>query len=341
MKINRFLAMFLFLVTTYSCMSIIISIIEGKTINKSELNNLKQDKILNEIIEVQEISLPQINLNKTVRLYIPQTKEIQELDIEEYVASVLTGEMYGNSPIEALKAVAVAIRTYTAYMCNINKNNNYDVSADSSVSQAYVTRKDAIEAWGEDGKSKYDIMRNAALETSGEVLIYNDAPICSFYHASSYPYTESSENVFLEKLPYLTGGVDTETIENTYMSYISFSKKEINDILSDNGYNFIFTEDSKIENIKNKNLRCEYLQIENNETAIRISGNKIRSMFSLKSTSFDVVYDTEIKFTVYGFGHGVGLSQNGAVVLAESGKTYNEILNIYYNDIKLYKAIYK
>ena len=290
---------------------------------------------------LNEIPMKTVTLNNVVRVYFPENGSIEVLDIEEYVCGVLTGEMYSSSSDEALKAVAVAARTYTQYMCSKNKEKEYDVAAEHSVSQAYISLDDAVTTWGGAGKEKYEIMKKAVRSTEGEILMFDGSLICSFYHASSFPFTENCENVFVEKLPYLSGKKSVENKENAYMSNKRFNLESLNDILRKHGYPEL-SEISKVENVLNENYRCEYLLFQSNDISFVINGREVRQLFGLNSTSFDILSTKDtLDFIIYGFGHGVGLSQNGADVMAKSGASYNEILNFYYEGAEIFKTIYK
>lgn len=293
------------------------------------------------VMPIKEIELKSIELDNTVRLK-KADGSISPIDVEEYIAGVLTGEMPQDAPVEALKAMAVAARTYTLYMCFVNRNKSYDITSDPNLSQAFIDKDAAINAWNESGAEKYEIMRSAVKKTEGEILVYNEKPICALYHASSYPCTESSENVFTEMLPYLTGKRSMENLSNTYMSQVKYTLDEFNSLLRLNKYPEVKEEGFGISTVLNNNKRCSYIIIEDSNISFTVSGRKVRGLFSLRSTSFQVSYkDGYIVFDVFGFGHGVGLSQNGAILMAQNGSAYFDILREYYSGCEFYKTIYK
>lgn len=271
-----------------------------------------------------------------VRLLLCDENKVINIDIDDYTAGVLVGEMYQNAPEEALKAMAVAVRTYTLYMMNKNQNNSYDVSTDSGAFQAYVKRNS-------DNVEKYKIMDSVVEKTKGEVLLYDGEVILAMYHASSLNYTESCENVFVEYLPYLTSVFTPfEDTENAYFTSSVLSYDELNSVLTKNGFPSFSKENLFLKIETNDKGRCESLIFTNDTSGIYIQKNKIRAMFNLRSTTFDAkLTDEGLEFIVYGYGHGVGLSQNGAVILAERGETYEKILKKYYSDCEIYKTIYK
>lgn len=293
--------------------------------------------------EIEEIPFKNsVVLEKTnVRLFIPDESKIISIPIEDYVVGVLMGEMYQSAPKESLKAMAVAARTYTVYMIEQSRNKEYDVVADSNVSQAYVQLDDAVEV-NTSEHSLYSIMKDATEKTTGQVLTYNGDVICALYHASSYMFTENCENVFVETLPYLSSVPSIENEKDVYVSRVEYTLSEFNNLLKNKNLPEFDETNIKIDCDINEKMRCEYLIIKDNEKGIAIDGKSARNIFSLRSTSFDVKLNrSKIIFSVKGFGHGVGLSQNGSMILANQGKSYEEILTYYYNGATVSKTIYK
>ena len=289
---------------------------------------LKSESTVEKTLPLDETEL-KITAFEEVRLYIPETNTIKSLDIEDYVTGVLVGEMYESSPLEALKAVAVAVRSYTLYMCEKNKSKDYDVTADAGICQAYVS---------EEGRKTENIKR-AVKETENEVATYDGEIILALYHASSGEYTENSENVFIEALSYLKGVENAE--EEPYETVSEFDADDLNSILKTNALPELDKDTLQVELKLNENARCKTLILKDKESGIFIDGKNVRSIFSLSSTSFKVEVGDKIRFICYGHGHGVGLSQNGAVSMAEKGRSYDEILKKYYSGATISKTIYK
>lgn len=342
MKIKKYLSVFLFFLFTnlFLTLGVITTVATPSIFDKTTALYSFEDTLTNSET-VEEIKYPEIISAKTVRLYFPDTNEIKEIDLEEYIIGVLIGEMYSDTHVEALKAVAVAARTYTLYMCEVNKNMLYDIVADSNVSQAYVSKEEAVEAWNSLGESKYKTMKKAVESTAGQVVTYDSKPICALYHASSYPNTENSENVFIEALSYLSGKESIETLDTAYRSVVSYTEKELNEILALNSFPTVSFESLKITNVMNSNKRCNCLLFSDSNVGFTIDGRDVRNIFYLNSTSFSVnVTSDTVTFDVYGFGHGVGLSQNGAKIMAENGSSYKEILKTYYVGTEISKTIY-
>lgn len=274
--------------------------------------------------------------NRVIRLLLHKENKIINIDVDDYVAGVLVGEMYATSPQEALKAMAVAVRTYTLYMANENKNKLYDVTDDSSSYQAFVPRSGS-------NTEEYEIMDSVVEMTKDEVITYEDEIILALYHASSLNFTESCENVFLESLPYLSSmPTPFENVENAYFRSNIISYDALDVILEGNGFPPLSRENINIKIEVNDKGRCESIILTNSSSGIFIPKNKIRNMFGLRSNTFDIrVIDEGIEFLVYGYGHGVGLSQNGSIILAKEGYSYEEIIKKYYSNSEITKTIYK
>lgn len=341
MKIKKHITVFLFFLTVNFSLVLGVRSTRAETFEIIPSEILSVEALAQVSERIEEEPLTTIEGRETIRVYFPETDSIDSIETEEYIIGVLTGEMYSDAPAEALKAVAVAARSYTLYMCEQNKNKEYDVVADSSVSQAYLSRADAEECWNELGVKKYDLMREAINETKGEVLIFNGEIICALYHASSYPYTENNENVFVQALDYLTGGECVEGVDDAYISSVSYTEDEFNLLLEKNEFPRVDFNTLEIEAFKNENERCKYLSIYDESVGFTVDGRQVRDVFSLNSTSFEIEKDDTVTFIVFGFGHGVGLSQNGACVMARKGSSYHEILEKYYKGAHLAQTIYK
>ncbi len=333
MKKTKYLIIYLLLAMLNAVCILTLAENKGASIDFNSASTVDFERLSPNSVSIPE---PEDNnleiLSNNVRLYIPEENTVRLMDVDEYLIGVLSGEMYHDAPIEALKAVAVAARTYTLYMASQNIKKGWDVTADSSVCQAYVV---------EDNGNNY-LIKQAIEETRDEVVTYNGDLICAMYHASSLLNTENCENVFLEKLPYLSSVKSFENENNAYFSEKVLSAKDINDILEENNFPVFDGPTLSIKVTLNENGRCKNIILSDDSTGIVISGREAREIFGIRSTGFSVENtDGKFSFKVYGFGHGVGLSQNGAVIMADKGYNYREILTHYYSGTDISKTIYK
>ena len=267
--------------------------------------------------------------NTMVRVKRVNKNIIETIPLEKYLIGVVGGEMPVSYNIEALKAQAVAARTYTLNKMEINKKNNFDI-VDTTDDQVYLNDNELKESW----KNKYEEYKTkieqAIQETRGEYLTYNGKIIKAFFFSTSSGTTENCKDVFGENLPYLTS-VSSTWDENSpsYLSTTTLTKEE-----------FL----KKLEIEYNDNLNIE---IERNDTnsikEITINGNKIkgtdfRHKLNLRSTNIELEEENNsIKIISKGYGHGVGMSQYGAQELANIGYTYDQILKYYYQGIEIKK----
>lgn len=242
------------------------------------------------------------------------------LDLENYVVGVVAGEMPALFQEEALKAQAVAARSY---VLSKEKDGNYVVSASTS-DQVFLTSYEMKEKWQNDYDEYYNKILNAVKKTTGEVLTKDNKILKAFYFSMSNGYTENSKDVFGEDL--------TQSVESPFE--ISLSNFEI---VKE------FSKSELLEKLGVDNLNIENQQIsETKHTSSIIIGGKefsgieVRKLLNLRSTDFEIKQVGEnFNIITRGYGHGVGMSQYGANELAKSGKSYKEILAYYYKNTKL------
>lgn len=254
-----------------------------------------------------------------------KTNEIIKINLEDYVIGVVSGEMPASFNEEALKAQAIASRTYAIFKLNNNNGKSYDLVTDIT-NQVYLNSDEQQNLWKENYEKYHDKISKCVKDTEGLVMKYNDEVIASYYFAYSNGQTENVEYVFGETKDYLKSVESNEGINITnevVMSKKDFCNKlniECNDILITN-------------KLLTKSNRVEKLDI-NGKT---FNGTEIRKLLNLKSTDFDIQYNDNVTITTKGYGHGVGMSQYGANYLAKNGKTYEEILKYYYQNINISK----
>lgn len=265
---------------------------------------------------------------QTVRVKNTLTNEIRSYPMEEYLVGVVSGEMPASFELEALKAQAVAARTYAYYNVN-RKDSNFDLTNDTSF-QVHLTDEQMHEKWGNDFDLYYNKVKQAIKETENEVLTYEGKIIKSFYSAMSNGYSESALYAFGEDLPYLPSVESLEDKNNqNFEVTTTFTATEFCKYLNLNCSKGIF-----IGNITlTPSGRVNTIDI-NNYT---FKGDEVRSYLGLRSSDFSIAVNGDITITTKGFGHGVGMSQYGAQYMAQSGKNYKEILAHYYVNTTLEK----
>lgn len=258
---------------------------------------------------------------------------IEKIPIEDYVVGVVAGEMPISFKKEAMKAQAVAARTYVVKKMISNFNKEYDV-VDTVLDQVYLDPIYLKNVWKEEYANKINIIKEVVLETYGEYIIYNNEVIEAFYFSTSTGMTENSEDIFVSKQPYLRS-VDSswDEISPVYVENKYFSLKEFYEKLNINFstvLNINYTD-------KTTTGRIKTIVINNNF----MSANDVVSKLGLRSTHFTIQkIDNMIKIQTKGYGHGVGMSQYGAEAMARLGYKYDEIIKYYYTGVQI-KKMYK
>lgn len=282
--------------------------ISGSKKETTYFNNAKKEEVKEEI---------KLALKDTL------TGEIKNIELEDYIVGVVAGEMPASFNEEALKAQAIASRTYAMYKMK-NSNGTYDLVTDKT-NQVYITEDKMKKLWQENFDYYFEKIKKAVYDTKDLIMTYNGDIILSMYFARSNGKTEDAILVFGSNEEYLKS---VESPEESLISEVTISKDEFCNKLN------ISCDAINISNVlKSSSGRINSLNI-NGKT---FKGTEIRTLFDLKSTDFDISIGSEIKFVTKGYGHGVGMSQYGANKLAQNGKNYEEILKHYYQNINIEK----
>ncbi len=278
----------------------------------------------------KEIELKYIN-TIYIRVKRLSSGKIETIPLEEYIVGVLAGEMPIDFDMEALKAQAVASRSYALKRMEYNKDNDYDV-VDSVMNQVYLDNNYLKEAWGNSYIKNINKLRKAVNNTLDEYLEYDNEVIDAMFFSTSNGYTEDSGNVFNFNLPYLKA-VESPWDKEVTSSYIT--KKDINLTTFYKELNLPYNKNLDIEIEKRSNTgRILLLKINNKE----FRGTDIYNKLGLRSTDFTIELKGDyITITMKGYGHGVGMSQYGALGMAKSGYTYDAILKHYYTNTNITK----
>ena len=261
----------------------------------------------------------------------------ESLSMSEYLTGVLAAEMPASFEEEALKAQAVAARSYALYCLQSGKHGGR-VCTDPGCCQAYMDASQRRKRWGGDSLKYERRLLNAVNATAGEILRYKGEPVQAVFHASSYLCTESSAELWGE-LPYLVSVSSPESPETVpgLFSTVELTAEELKNAVENAHPEAAFPEDAQswIGDVeRDASGRVKRLSIAGAE----LSGRELRSLFLLRSTAFELSYaDGKFLFAVTGFGHGVGMSQQGANVMARQGADYTAILAHYYPSTTLCK----
>ncbi len=276
--------------------------------------------------------------NYTVSCLDTKTNTVMDINLEEYLPGVLAAEMPASYEAEALKAQAVAARSYI--LSKIGKENpehpNATICTNPSHCKGWLSEADAKSKWSiGDRDSNWKKLLSAVASTKGEYMIYDDAVVEACFFASGGSRTENSEDVWQASLPYLRSVENPEPADST-LSRVTFSNADfmqkiiphLNSATSVVGPTF-----SDINRTDGGSVATITV------CGKTFKGTEIRSIFGLKSANFTVTASSDsIIFDVIGNGHGVGMSQKGANQMAKDGKKYTEILSHYYTNIQIVKT---
>ncbi|MBQ2946963.1 MAG: stage II sporulation protein D [Bacilli bacterium] len=268
--------------------------------------------------------------NSVVRVYSEETDSISIVPIEEYVVGVVAGEMPIDFEIEALKAQAVAARSYVMIQMQRNIKKEYDV-VDTVKNQVYLDKEYLMTVWKELYIDNINKIKTAVLETKGEYASYNDKVAETLFFSTSPGITENSEDVFTNKIAYLRSVESTwDEISPVYTTNTAYTLEEFYKLL-----NLDYSKELKIEiTSKTSTGRIKKIKINNKE----LTGSYVCSKLGLRSTFFEIIKeDNKIVIKNKGYGHGVGMSQYGAQGMAKAGYNYEDILKHYYTGIEIKK----
>ena len=271
------------------------------------------------------------NKDETVVRVLTKNNTVEKINLEDYLVGVVSGEVPVSFEKEAIKAQAVAARTYALKQIENHKNYEYDVKDDTS-SQVYQTDEELRNKWGNNYDEYVKKIKECVNKTEGEYVSYNNEVIYAFFFSTSNGKTEDNKNVFGKDLPYLkvvdSSFDESETKNFTTVKIVSLDDfyKQLNLEKSDelNITDIVKTESGRISSIM--------------VNGKAFTGRDFQKRLSLRSNDFTIQKNNEnITITTKGFGHGVGMSQYGANALAKRHKTYDEILKYYYQGTNLQK----
>ena len=266
---------------------------------------------------------------RSIRLLCGDT--VSEISVSDYLTGVVAAEMPVSFEPEALKAQSVAARSYLQRAINSPKHEGADICADSGCCQAYLSPARLRSSWGDKYEKYIQKISDAVRATDGEYLSYDGAPALAAFHSSSDGATEDASAIWSD-VPYLKSVSSPETGDSVpnFISTVECSELDFRDTILYLRPEADMTGDASAwvgRTEHSASGRVASVVIGN----VRFTGSELRTLFKLRSTDFELSHaDGRFTFTVHGYGHGVGMSQYGANVLAKSGVDYRDILAHYY-----------
>ncbi|MEE1049549.1 MAG: stage II sporulation protein D [Clostridia bacterium] len=293
--------------------------------------------------EGDAVTTGSFNDDLKISVYAKSEDKLMEIRLEDYLVGVLAGEMPPTYEREALKAQAIAARSYilgrvSEYLeGNIHESHNGAmVCTDYEHCKAWRDINEIKKTWDSRYSDDYEEkIRSAVESTKGEYMTYDNKVVKAYFYAISGGKTENVEDVWGVELPYLRSVSCFEDIGcDGYESMSSYPKdmfiKKLRMAKKDSNFDNFSLDIGRI-------TKTDAGSIADIEIGgILFKGAEIREIFGLRSSNFDIhIKGDKITFVVRGYGHGVGMSQNGANVMAMNGKTCEEILKHFYTDVSI------
>ncbi|NTZ20863.1 stage II sporulation protein D [Paenibacillus sp. JMULE4] len=279
-----------------------------------------------------------------IPVYLAKEKRTELVSLEQYVRGVVAAEMPMEFELEALKAQAMAARTYILRRLLDGDQSSVPVPeamvTDTTAHQVYVTDQELKQRWGEENYVSYmEKLNRAVTETKDIILTYQGQPIEASFFSTSNGYTENSEDYWNVALPYLRSVASPwdAKLSPRYKETITLTGKELQRMLglssaipvtSGNTSSIKVIERSAGNRIKKLSINGKLF-----------TGREVREKLGLNSSQFQWKYTNgKWEITTFGYGHGVGMSQWGANGMAKESRKAEEIVKYYYTGIELGKA---
>ena len=262
---------------------------------------------------------------------------VEEMALSAYLTGVVRAEMPASFEPEALKAQAVAARTYTLYQMAAGGRHGEgaDVCTSAACCQAYTDGETAWAAWGGAARDYEEKIRQAVEETDGQVLLYQGEPILAVFHAASAGMTRPAGAVWSSDVPYLQSVASPEPEESIpdYYSSKTVSAESFKALVTAAYPAARFSGGAErwlTDPVTDGAGNVERVTV----GGVTLKGTEVRRLLELRSACFTwAITGNDITFYVTGYGHGVGLSQYGANRMAQEGADWKEILAHYYTGV--------
>jgi len=264
-----------------------------------------------------------------IRVYNTTSNETSVMQLEDYVAGVVAGEVYNSWNMEALKTQCVLSRTYALKFAMDNPELYKEKGISTNIADAQNYDETTIN----------ERILEACKATRGEIITHKGEIINAYFHSNSGGQTVTSSEGFYNgnNIPYIKSVSSPETANNSknYSWSVTFSKGEVLQALSKMGVSLSNissvslgekTENGHYKTVKIGGKSINAISLRNNLGTTKMKSTKLTNIS---------VNDSGVTISGLGYGHGVGVSQWGAKILGDSGKNYKEILDYYFNDINI------
>lgn len=271
---------------------------------------------------------------ESFRMYLTEEDKIVNITARDYCIGVVLAEMAAEYELEALKAQSVVAYTYAKYKSNLRKDEDYDITDTSKKDQAFLSVEKAKERFGDNYNKYVEKVTSAVDSVLGQTILYDGKPILAACHSISGGKTESATDIWGGEYPYLMPVESVGDVLNPkYLTEVTVSTDDMKSALKTLE---ITTDKDPSKWFDNLNRTDSGTVLKLTACGTEIKGSELRTALGLRSANFDIAYSNgNFKFTVRGYGHGVGMSQYGAQFMALQGSSYQEIIKWYYTDCEI------
>ena len=332
------------LMLTTICIITFMIIMPTIAIKSKENNSQTKEKLNDGVVKQEEDKSDksgiELNGSNKIKVYITEEDRVEEVELEDYICGVVSNEMPAAFETEALKAQAIAARTFLASrrLKNCPNAKGADV-CDTVHCQVYTSKEKRLAKWDDgNAESYWNKIKEAVDATSGMVLTYKgELVLYAQFFSTSSGMTENASDTDWGDIPYLKSVISQgEEIAPKFSSEKSIAINEFINIVNAKYPDSGITASNINSNIKvlSKSEAGGVKEIKIGKETI--SGSNFRFLVGLNSANFTFdIDDSNINFHCKGYGHGVGMSQWGANVMAKNGSTYDEILKHYYSGVDI------
>jgi stage II sporulation protein D len=272
---------------------------------------------------------PKLELDNEIEcpILIEVKGEPKKIPLETYVLGVVAAEMPISFHEEALKAQSIAARTY------VLRETNFGEHAISKTvqKQVYASEEERKKRWGASFEEYESKLQNVVSSTEGEIIVYKDQLITAMFFSTSNGQTESAESYSGNAIPYLVSvpSKEEELYAPNVKKKFEFTKKQWANAF---GMKWSDSIPNTFQVIKTDSNRIKSIQMDGKTW----SGREVRALLELPSTDFTVTFQSDkVVVETVGYGHGVGMSQYGAEVLAHDSVKAHDILLHYYKETEI------
>ncbi|RAP29639.1 hypothetical protein C2W64_03289 [Brevibacillus laterosporus] len=294
------------------------------------------DPTVTPVVMVEQEGEPYSDNQPQINVFRSKLNQIEKMPLETYIEGVVAAEMPAEFELEALKAQAMAARTYIVR--RLAEGNFQDVPKGAHVldtvrHQAFLGEVERKEMWGKQYEWKQNRIHQAVKGTLGKVLTYEGKPIDATFFSTSNGFTENAEDYWSARIPYLRSVASPWDIDSPrYEQSVQIPLKQFQQKL---GVMIVATaSDGNWYSVEERTAGNRIGRIKVGEK--EFSGKEIREKLSLSSSSFSMkIKQGNVVITTKGYGHGVGMSQWGANGMAKAGKSAEQIVKYYYKGITM------